>query len=193
MNGSDRILSRIRTDCDENVRSIAAQAQKERDRIIADAQHQADKNAADIAEKAAKKCRQLVASSHSRAQLEARNALLKRRRMEIDKTVEGLERYLLGLETHEYFEALYRLAAQLKGKKGVVLLNQKDLDRKPENFEKRLAAAGLDAAVSSAPADISGGFILKSGDVEENMEFSAIISSKRDEIEDLINKELFAR
>ena len=75
----------------------------------------------------------------------------------------------------------------------MVFLNQKDLDRKPENFEKRLAAAGLDATVSDSPAKISGGFILKSGDVEENMEFSAIISSRRDEIEDLINKELFAQ
>ena len=193
MNGSDRILSRIRTDCDENVRSIAAQAQKERDRIIADAQHQADKNAADIAENAAKKCRQLEASSHSRAQLETRNALLKRRRMEIDKTVEGLERYLLGLETHEYFEALYRLAARLSGKSGVVLLNKKDLERKPQNFEARLKAAGVDATVSPDPVGISGGFILKCGDIEENMEFAAIISAKRDELEDLINRELFAR
>ena len=167
MNGSDRILSRIKSDSDASVRAIEEQARQERDRIIADAQHQADKQAAEIAEQTAQK--------------------------RINKTVDALESYLLGLDDCEYFEALYRLAAQLKGKKGVVLLNQKDLDRKPENFEKRLAAAGLDAAVSSAPADISGGFILKSGDVEENMEFSAIISSKRDEIEDLINKELFAR
>ena len=63
----------------------------------------------------------------------------------------------------------------------------------PENFTKRMAAAGVDASVSKNPAKIGGGFILKSGDVEENMEFAAIISSKRDEIEDLINRELFAR
>ena len=75
----------------------------------------------------------------------------------------------------------------------MVLLNQKDLGRRPDNFEKRLAAAGLDATVGAEPVDISGGFILKSGDIEENMEFSAIISSRRDEIEDLINKELFAQ
>ena len=120
-------------------------------------------------------------------------SLLKRRRIEIDKTVEGLEQYLLGLDDNEYFEAIYRLAAQLKGKSGAVLLNKKDLGRKPENFEKRLEAAGLEATVSPEPADISGGFILKNGDIEENMEFSAIISAKRDEIEDLINRELFAQ
>ncbi len=193
MNGSDRILSRIHTDCDESVRAIESEAKQERDRIIAEAQHQADKRAAEIAEKADQKRAQMKASTQSRAQLAARNALLKRRRLEIDKTVEGLESYLLGLEVHEYFEALYRLAAQLRGKGGVVFLNQKDLDRKPDNFEARLQAAGLDATVSDTPADISGGFILKDGDIEENMEFSAIISARRDEIEDFINQELFAR
>lgn len=193
MNGSDRILSRIKSDCDASVRAIEEQAHSECDRITAQAQLDADRQAAAIAEKAAQKTARIQASAQSRAQLETRNALLKRRRMEINKTVDALEAYFLGLDDCEYFEALYRLAAQLKGKTGVVYLNQKDLNRKPDNFEKRLHAAGLEATVSSEAANISGGFILKRGDVEENMEFSAIISAKRDEIEDLINKELFAR
>ena len=193
MNGSERILSRIRTDCDESVRKIETHAQHEHDRIIADAQHRADTQAAAVAEKTAQKRAQLETSSQSRAQLARRNALLKQRRKEIDTTVEELEAYLLGLGDNEYFEALYRLAAKLRGKSGELFLSKKDLKRLPENFTKRMAAAGVDASVSQTPADITGGFILKSGDVEENMEFAAIISSKRDEIEDLINRELFAR
>lgn len=193
MNGSDRILSRIRSDGDASVRSIEEQAHKERDRIIAEAQHKADKQAAAIAEQTAKKCAQTEAAGESRAQLERRNALLRQRRQEIDKTVDALERYLLGLDDHAYFEALYRLAAQLRGKSGVVLLNKKDLKRKPKDFEKKLEAAGVSASVSQQPAGISGGFILKSGDVAENMEFSALINARRDEIEDFINRELFAR
>lgn len=193
MNGSERILSRIKSDCDESVRAIEEQARKDRDRIIADAQMTADKKAASVAEQAERRCGRIRASSQSRAQLAKRNALLKQRRTEIDKTITGLEQYLLGLNDHEYFEAIYRLAAQLSGKSGVVFLNKKDLARKPANFEKRLKAAGLDASVSDTPAEISGGFILKSGDIEENMEFSAIISSARDRLEDMINQELFSR
>lgn len=193
MNGSERILSRIRTDCDESVRKIETHAQHEHDRIIADAQHRADTQAAAVAEKTAQKRAQLETSSQSRAQLARRNALLKQRRKEIDTTVEELEAYLLGLGDNEYFEAIYRLAAKLRGKSGELFLSKKDLKRLPENFTKRMAAAGVDASVSQTPADITGGFILKCGDVEENMEFAAIISSKRDEIEDLINRELFAR
>ncbi|MEE0952610.1 MAG: V-type ATP synthase subunit E [Ruminococcus sp.] len=193
MNGSERILSRIRTDCDESVRKIETHAQHEHDRIIADAQHRADTQAAAVAEKTAQKRAQLETSSQSRAQLARRNALLKQRRKEIDTTVDGLEAYLLGLGDNEYFEAIYRLAAKLRGKSGEIFLNKKDLKRLPENFTKRMAAAGVDASVSQTPADITGGFILKCGDVEENMEFAAIISAGRDEIEDLINRELFAR
>ena len=193
MNGSERILSRIRTDCDESVRKIETHAQHEHDRIIADAQHRADTQAAAVAEKTAQKRAQLETSSQSRAQLARRNALLKQRRKEIDTTVDELEAYLLGLGDNEYFEAIYRLAAKLRGKSGELFLSKKDLKRLPENFTKRMAAAGVDASVSQTPADIGGGFILKSGDVEENMEFAAIISAGRDEIEDLINRELFAR
>lgn len=193
MNGSERILSRIRTDCDESVRKIETHAQHEHDRIIADAQHRADTQAAAVAEKTAQKRAQLETSSQSRAQLARRNALLKQRRKEIDTTVEELEAYLLGLGDNEYFEALYRLAAKLRGKSGELFLSKKDLKRLPENFTKRMEAAGVRASVSQTPADITGGFILKCGDVEENMEFAAIISAGRDEIEDLINRELFAR
>ena len=193
MNGSERILSRIRTDCDESVRKIETHAQHEHDRIIVDAQHRADTQAAAVAEKTAQKRAQLETSSQSRAQLARRNALLKQRRKEIDTTVDELEAYLLGLGDNEYFEAIYRLAAKLRGKSGELFLSKKDLKRLPENFTKRMAAAGVDASVSQTPADITGGFILKCGDVEENMEFAAIISAGRDEIEDLINRELFAR
>ncbi len=193
MNGSERILSRIRTDCDESVRKIETHAQHEHDRIIADAQHRADTQAAAVAEKTAQKRAQLETSSQSRAQLARRNALLKQRRKEIDTTVEELEAYLLGLGDNEYFEALYRLAAKLRGKSGEIFLSKKDLKRLPKNFTERMEAAGVDASVSQTPADITGGFILKCGDVEENMEFAAIISAGRDEIEDLINRELFAR
>ncbi len=105
MNGSERILSRIRTDCDESVRKIETHAQHEHDRIIADAQHRADTQAAAVAEKTAQKRAQLETSSQSRAQLARRNALLKQRRKEIDTTVEELEAYLLGLGDNEYFEA----------------------------------------------------------------------------------------
>ena len=76
---------------------------------------------------------------------------------------------------------------------GEVFLNAKDISRLPADFVQKLAQSGLNATVSKTPIDISGGFVLKCGDIEENMDFAALISAKRDEIEDLINRELFAQ
>ena len=67
---------------------------------------------------------------------------------------------------------------------GVVLLNEKDMNRLPKNFLARLEECGVKAELSETPCDIESGFILKCGDIEENMDFSAILSEKRDAIED---------
>lgn len=191
MSGGDKILSRIKADCDENINVINADSAKLCSEILAEGQKQADKASAQIAEKASKKAEQMKAASKSRAELEVRNALLKRRRKEIDITFDAISNYLLNLDGENYFNIIYKLASKLNGKEGTIILNKKDLQRLPSDFDAKLRESGVKAEISKAPADISGGFILKCGDIEENMSFSAILSEKRDEIEDLINHELF--
>ena len=191
MNGGDIILNGIKTDCDEAVKAIRLEADKSRDAVMAEADKEAQSRVKVIVEKNEKKIRQTKAAAQSRSELEIRNALLRQRRREIDKTTAQLLDYFLGLPDGEYFQAIYRLAAQLKGKSGEIMLNNKDLQRLPQDFEGKIREAGLDASVSSAPANILGGFVLKSGDIEENMDFRALINARRDEIEDLINRELF--
>lgn len=193
MNGGDKIIERIKADSKKAVDGVMAQAAAECNAIMQQAEKTAGKKTAEINAKTAAKLKQIEASSKSRAELETRNALLKQRRNEIDKTVEALKDYLVNLGDKEYFDALYRLAAQLKGKSGEVCLNEKDLKRLPQDFESKIRERGLDAKVSQKPVDICGGFVLKNGDIEENMDFGALISSRRDEIEDLINRELFSR
>ena len=127
-----------------------------------------------------KKIAQIKAAAKSKAELEIRNELLKKRREEIDKTVGMVLEKLLNLEHEEYFNAIYKLASKLSGMNGEIILNQKDLNRLPLDFEYKLRANGLDAKVSDKAADIDGGFILKHGDIEENMEFKAIIAAERD-------------
>ncbi|SCX13222.1 ATP synthase E subunit [Ruminococcaceae bacterium P7] len=193
MNGGETIINRIKADCDESVASIRLDAEKANAAVLAEAEKQAQLRGKEIADSTKQKIAQIQAASKSRSELAARTALLKQRRAEIDKTAGALLDYLTGLGDNDYFNALYRLAAQLRGKSGELLLNQKDLQRLPSDFENRVREAGLDARVSQTPADILGGFILKSGDIEENMDFAALLNARRDEIEDLINRDLFAK
>ncbi len=192
MNGGDKILTRIKSDCDESIRKAELEAQKVCDGILEQAKQDAELAKKEIADKNAAKSAQITAMSKSRCELEIKNAILKKRRQEIDLTVEKLLEYLTELNDKEYFDIIYALGSKLSGKSGDLLMNQRDLSRLPSDFSDRMKAVGLEADVKSEPVDILGGFILKSGDIEENMSFSAIISANRDNIEDLINRELFA-
>ncbi len=191
--GSETILNRIKADCDQKVNAIELEAEEKRKSVLAEADDQAKKLESEIAGKTSRDLKRLEASTASRCELERRNALLKRRRTEIDKTINELLSFLQNRDDNGYFEYIYRLCAQLKGKSGEIILNSRDLQRLPSDFEQQVKSRGLDASVSQTPAQISGGFVLKSGDIEENMDFAAIISARRDELEDLINRELFAQ
>lgn len=191
MNGAEKILNRIKTDCDESIKIIEAEAQADCDNILKDAEAQAKQIEKEINESSKAKSAQIAQSSKSRAELEYRNELLKKRREEIDLTVNAVLDYLLNLSDEEYFEALIKLAKKLNKTNGDLFLNEKDLARVPADFENKLSAAGVNANISKTPANICGGFILKCGDIEENMDFEAIINSERGALEDLINRELF--
>lgn len=191
MSSGDKILNRISLDCDERISKINAETDEKCAQIMAQAKLDADKISAEIADKAQSKVKQMQAASKSRCDLETRNAFLKRRREEIDKTYSEILNKMKNLPDEDYFELIYTFAKKLSGMSGVVLLNKKDMNRLPKNFLARLEKCGVKAELSKAPCDIESGFILKCGDIEENMDFSAILSEKRDIIEDFINQELF--
>lgn len=191
MSSGDKILNRISLDCDERISQIGAETDEKCAQIMAQAKLDADKISAEIADRAQSKVKQMQAASKSRCDLETRNAFLKRRREEIDKTYSEILNKMKNLPDEDYFELIYTFAKKLNGMSGVVLLNEKDMNRLPKDFLTRLEKCGVKAELSKMPCDIESGFILKCGDIEENMDFSAILSEKRDAIEDFINQELF--
>lgn len=191
MSSGDKILNRISLDCDERISKINAETDEKCAQIMAQAKLDADKISAEIADRAQSKVKQMQAASKSRCDLETRNAFLKRRREEIDKTYSEILNKMKNLPDEDYFELIYTFAKKLSGMSGVVLLNEKDMNRLPKNFLARLEECGVKSELSKTPCDIESGFILKCGDIEENMDFSAILSEKRDIIEDFINQELF--
>ena len=191
MNGTEKLLNHIKSDCDENIKAIERKAQAECDRIINKAKLRIEENDRDNSAQILSKIAQINAGTKSKAELEIRNAILEKRREEINLTVDMVYNTLINLGDKEYFEALYKLAESLDGAEGIVYLNEKDLKRVPSDFETQLNKAGLSAPIGKEAVDIDGGFILKNGDIEENMSFSAIISARRGELEDLINRGLF--
>ena len=192
MSSGEKILSVIKADSEQTIAEIKAESKTKCDRILEKARLKADEIIKDAEKKKAQQGEKLQRSCKSRVELEKRNILLRAKRAEIDKTVNAVLEYMNGLGNKEYFELIYKLASTLGKKEGVVFLNERDLKKAPEDFEKRFAASGVKATLSRTPDNsIKSGFILKNGDIEDNMSFSSVLEDKREAVEDLINRELF--
>lgn len=192
MSNGEKILSVIRQECDEKIAAVNAEADAACREILDSAKKQAKELTEKVRYQLEEQSARLLKNHQSRSALEKRNMLLRTRRAEIDKAVAHILDYMVGLPDKDYFELVCLMAKKVGEKEGIVYFNTKDMGRIPENFESRLAQAGIHAGISKVPDDsIESGFILKNGDIEENMSFSAVIAAKREEIEDLIGRELF--
>ena len=192
MSKGEKIIAEIYHECDEKIAAV----DKENDAACNEILENAKKKAKEITENARflieEQSAKLLKAHQSKSELEKRNMLLKTRREEIDKAVDHVLEYMDNLPDKVYFELIYSLAKLSDLKEGIVYFNSRDLKRVPKNLAERFAEKGISVTVSDTPNDtIESGCILKNGDVEENMSFSAVISQRREEIEDLISRELF--
>ncbi len=192
MSNAEKILSVIRQESEERIRIMNEEADKIYLEITGDARSKADEIRKTGEHKVQLQAENLLKNFHSKAELEKRNAILQTKRDEIEKTMEYLHQYLLGLGDKEYFRFILRLASGLEHTDGTMYFNSRDLKRIPSSFHNVLTDHSIQAKIAKTPDDsIDGGFILKNGDVEENMSFSAVIAANREKLEDLIGTELF--
>ncbi len=192
MSSADKITASIRKESDERIAAINADAEKTYKEMI----EAAEKKAQDIRHAGEHKIQlqsdKLLASYKSREELERRNLILKTKRDEIAKAVEHIYKAMLSLDDNKYFDLVLKLAGTLGGGSGTVWFNSRDLKRLPPDIKKRFAQKKLDITVSDKADDsIDSGFILKNGDIEENMSFSSVLAEKRELVEDIIGRELF--
>ncbi len=192
MSNGEKIIASIRQESDERIAQITAEADKVYKETVEKAEKQAQEIRHSGEHRVQLQSEKLLASYKSREELEKRNLLLKTKRKEIEKAVEHIYQHMLKLPDKDYFELLIKLAATMDKKNGTVFFNSRDLKRMPSDMSKRFGKCGLNVTISSKPNDsIDSGFILADGDIEENMSFLSIINEKREEIEDLIGRELF--
>ena len=192
MSNGEKIIAEIRHECDEKISAINAETENACNSIIESAKKKASEITKNAQYKLEEQSSKLLKAHQSKCELEKRNMLLKTRRQEIDNAVDHILDHMVNLPDKVYFELLYNLAKTSDIKDGTAYLNAKDLKRVPKNFRERLAESGMNVTVSDTPDEsIESGFILKNGDIEENLSFSSVIAEKREEIEDLISKELF--
>lgn len=101
---------------------------------------------------------------------------------------------LKALPKREYFEMLKELAVKnaISGD-GVMRFSKDDTAKLPQNFISNVnsALSGKGSVSLGELCDIDSGFMLVYGDIDVNCTFSSLVSEKRDELFDELNKLLF--
>lgn len=196
MSGTEKILQHIAEQAGQEVQEILNKAQTEAKRLEAQAQAARQEEMDAVRQQG----EAILAEARERAQVAAvtykRRTLLAARGGLVKEALDKAWESILAMPDTEYFDFLYtQLDKQNLAREGVLLLNAKDLARRPADFEKKIGAAAEKQkgklSLSEKAAEIEGGFILSYGGIEENCSLEALFESEADVLKDAVRAVLF--
>ncbi len=199
MTGIEKITARLSADCDEELAALRADTEAK----CAALKEAGDKAAQEeywrLVKAGVKDCEQRVSHLSRTAQMEARKSLLALKQEMVSAAFARAREMLVDLPEADYVAFLARKAceAAVTGQEELYF-SARDLGsgvgRKIEAEANRLLAArGLDGmlSVASEPRDISGGFVLKQGDIEVNCSMELLAEQCRSELAAQVAEILF--
>ena len=193
MTGLDKMISQILEEADAAASQKEADAASRAEAILSEAEKEAEILKTEIEEKelAGYESRHRLADEQKR-----RTALLLAKQEIISDTIEKAYQKFCSMETEAYFEVIAKMIRKFAlPKEGEILFSEKDLGRMPEGFRAEIARAakekGGSLTVSGETRRMEGGFALVYGGVEENCSFRALFDSRKDELQDKVNRLLF--
>ncbi|MFQ6041626.1 MAG: V-type ATP synthase subunit E [Candidatus Poribacteria bacterium] len=194
----EKILGRIEND-----------AQREADDII----NRANSNAKEIIQKAEEEARILKENLRQRAEVEAaqqkermltmasldfRKRILNEKQRAIDAVFQAAVETLCNLEDDEYRALMKRmLSSGVQTGEEEIILSQRDKTRLTQSFidelneELRQNGKEGNLTISQETREMSGGFVLRRGDVELNSAFESLFEFSRGELESEVAGLLF--
>lgn len=195
MTGLQKILQEIQDEASAEAAAVISKATAQADDIISAAKAEGLAKAGSIAEGAKRDVININNARESELVLQRRQRMLKVKQDLLAETLQKALDTLYELDDKEYFALIIRLAAKNAAPgQGEMMLNNKDLARKPADFEKELSKAlpsGSQLALSGKTLPIDGGFVLSYGGVEQNCSFKDIFAARREDFNDMIRDILF--
>ena len=186
MNDGKIIIDKIIAEAEAAAKASLAKGQKEADAILMAAQEKVNRELDAFDRAAQAEAEKAAAKEVSGAQMKAKKAILETKQEILAETIAEAEKRLLSLEDAEYARVIGGMLKGLDRSFGTeILVSQKDA--------ARLAAVIKENGftLSDRAADISGGFIVKNGDIEYNYSFESIITVEKEEIQQIAAKILF--
>jgi len=198
MSGAEKIQAKILEEARAAAEANLNRAKEEAASMIKAATEEAEAKKKQIIEKAELEAAEIKKRIISIAELEARKQKLKAKQEVVDEAFDLALKKHINLPDDEYQSVLTKMISFcVKTGNEEILLSSRDKQRLSPGFiddlNKVLQQKGMPAnlKISNETRDISGGFILKSGDIEINNSFEAIIRMHRDDIEPEVIKSLF--
>lgn len=198
MSGIEKITEKILSDAENQREVIINEANTKAKELIERAKAQAKEEYNSTISDANKKAEDADRVSSSSGELTYRRLVLEAKTDILDNILKDTALALNEMPLTDYFEALSKMVISHthKGKNGLIRLNKTDKNRLPADFlEKINSSLGSDSllTIDEATADIDGGFLLIYGNIEENCDFRAVVSSKANKLSDIAADMLFSK
>ncbi len=184
---------------------ILADAEQEKDKILAEAKAQADAitrqyslKADEAAHAARQKGEAELAAAKARAEFASEGsvnmAVLQKKQQLISDAFVKAQQNILGLPADDMLLVLLDIGKGLGQQSGEIIMNAADSKKLGKQLSLQLSkATGGKFTLSKQTAPISGGFVLKSGDIEINCSFDSLIERAKQELSCDVAEILFVR
>lgn len=194
----ENLKERILKDDTDKANSIIDEAKAKADVIINSAMKKAEETAEESKAKAEKDGRDRKDRIISRAQLDARNSILKTKQELIDRVLSLTIKKIADMSNEEYSDFIEKLLLSTveTGDEEILFSNNDRIRIKPDlidNINKKLESSGKKGLlkISGEARNISSGFILRRGGLEMNCSIESQIRTLRDSLEGEIANLLF--
>lgn len=195
MSGLDKIIEHIENSATETAEKMIESARTDAERIVSDGRERVREREEALRKQNQAEIEAAARRIESAADMTQKRIILETKQKEIENVISIALEELRDLDDNEYFETILRMIGRYAiNAEGKIRFSQKDLDRLPAGFEKKIGGAvtnGGKLSISPEAVKIDGGFILDYGDIEENCSFEALIEGSKEELQDKISQILF--
>lgn len=197
MSGLENMKKQILDEANHSAEEKLAEAKARADEMIQTAEAEADAEVLKISQKAEVSVQTHEERIKSSCEMQRKKALLQAKQEVIGEVLAQAYEKVLNLDDAAYFAMIRKLlASYAQPAAGVIYFSGRDLKRMPAGFEEEIQNTaennGGSLVLSQEPKDMTGGFILVYGGIEENCTMKAIFDSRRDELSDHVHGLLFA-
>ena len=187
-----QITMQIEQAAKEKAGQIMADAKAQYEDIMHTYKVRGEQEKAKIAEKAKKDAERITQMAISAAAQKSAQDILAFKINTIEQVIEQAKQSVVQMEKDVYMQRMEKLLDSKITKpyqKGIIYFNAEDLKSIPKAFKDKIKEYDLE--IAKEPIDISGGFLLVFGKIEENCSVDALFRERYEQLVDFVGTHLF--